>query len=210
MSKRGDQHAGGDRGDSASDDHRQVADARLGGRDAGHDLEVDGQVVEQQEEGAAEEKYVNHGGVDGALFQDTSDDHGTFAEEVFEDDEEHDDDPEGDEGADDRAGGPGFRYAAPLQRQEIADDACEHESVAERIHLKELLFQNSFLWHSRRRSLEEKEDNDSGDAADRKIDIEAPSPRDMVCEYTSKKGPDDTRYAVTSTQHASEGRCHLG
>lgn len=155
-----------DGGDGGSDDHSQIPNPAFRRRDAADDLEVDGEVVQQDEEGAAEEGGVEHRDPDCAFAQETADDHAALAEVVFYPDEDEDAEAEGDEGADDGAGGPGLCDAAPLQGEDVADDADEDDEVAEGVHLEELLAQGGRGGDGGRGSLEEEEDDDCGYASD--------------------------------------------
>ena len=64
----GDVAARCDGAERHSDDHGEVADAGFLCADAGYDLEVDGEIVEQDEEGAAEGEDEHHPDVVDALF----------------------------------------------------------------------------------------------------------------------------------------------
>lgn len=58
--------------------------------------------------------------------------------------------------------------------------------------------------------LEEEEDDAGRDASDGKVDVEAPSPADVVGEGTAQEGTDDTGETVGGTDDAGEGRAVLG
>ena len=64
-------------------------------------MEVDGEVVEEDEEAAAEEENVGHADVDGAPFEDAADEDGALAVPPLDEDEEDHEQHEADEGADD-------------------------------------------------------------------------------------------------------------
>ena len=79
-------------------------------------MEVDGDVVENQEEAAGKEEVESHADGDGAVLEEPTDDHGSPALEVFHDAEEDDDQAEADKTSNDGTATPGLRLPAPLQR----------------------------------------------------------------------------------------------
>lgn len=154
-----------DSSNGGSNNHRQIPNPALRWGNSANDLEVNGEVVEQDEEGAAEEGGVEHRDPDCAFAQQTTDDHAALAQVVFYADEDEDAQTEGDEGANYRARGPGFGDATPLQGQDVADDADENDEVAKGVHLEELLAQGGRRGDGSRGRLEEEEDDDCCDSA---------------------------------------------
>lgn len=97
----GDEAAGEDAEERDANDEGQIADAAFGGRDTAHDLEVDGQVVEEREEAAGEEDDVDGADEDHAFLEETALEEGAFALEILIDAEEGEEEDEAYKRADD-------------------------------------------------------------------------------------------------------------
>lgn len=102
-------------------------------------MEVDGQVVEEDEEAAGEEEDEGHANVDVALFEDAADEDGALAVPPLDEDEEDHDQPETDECTDDSRVVPGLGDAAPLEGEDEATDAGDDGKSAHWVHLHDLL-----------------------------------------------------------------------
>jgi hypothetical protein len=101
-----------DHGSNADgDDHGEIADTRVDWTGVIHALEVDGEIVEDDKVGAAEEEGEARVGPDEALPEDALGDHGGFVEPPLPCDEGGEDEDEADEEADDDAAAPRFGLA---------------------------------------------------------------------------------------------------
>lgn len=85
-------------------------------------------------------------------------------------------DGEEDEQNDNASIAPVVLGATPLEREKQGDDASHEEQSADGIHLRELAFPRGLGALGSLRRGEEEEDEDGGDEAERKINVEAPSP----------------------------------
>jgi len=206
----GDGGARHDAEERDAEDEGDVVDAGLGCRHAGHDLEVDGQVVQQQQEGA---------GVEGL-------EHGQEAERAAADESRYDQRPvahpdlvgyeqrqqqhEAYDHADHVRAVPALRRAAPLQREDEAHERRHENKGTERVHLQDLLPQRGLLRPGHLGSLEEDDDEGSGSAADGQVDVEAPAPRQVVGEDAAEQRADDGRNGVHGAQHSRQHGRLLG
>jgi hypothetical protein len=97
-----------------------------------------------------------------------------------------------------------------LDSEDVRDGEAHHENNANGIHLEELLKERSLDRDRSTGSLEEDEDDDGRDTSDGKIDVETPSPRDVIGESTTQERADNTGDTVGSTDDTSESRPSLG
>lgn len=100
------------------------------GRVVEHGLEVNGEVVLDDEDGAEEEKQVRSRGPDNALLDHGERDHGSVALLVLPDEEEEKGDSGADDEADDDGAAPRVHGAAVLQCQQEHDCGGADEEEA--------------------------------------------------------------------------------
>lgn len=205
-----DQGAAGDGGKGHGNDKGQVADAAHGRVGAVDGLEVDGDVVDGGEEAAGLDKGNQTHDPVGALGEQLWRHHGVFALEPLAEGPGADDEGEADQEADDNGRVPGVRNASVLHRQDEGDGGAHHQDDAERVHLADFLNERRLDRHGVARRLEEDEDDGCGDTSNRQVDVEAPSPGDVVGEGSSQQRSDDTGKAVRSTDDAGKGGTLLG
>jgi hypothetical protein len=97
-----------------------------------------------------------------------------------------------------------------LDTEEVGNNTAHDQSDTGEIHLTKLLEEGSLLRDGMLGGLEEEEDDAGRDTSDGKVDVEAPSPADVVGEGTAQEGTDDTGETVGGTDDAGEGRAVLG
>lgn len=100
--------------------------------------------------------------------------------------------------------------ATVLDSQDERNGGAHHQDNTERVHLSDLLRERRLDRHRIARSLEEDEDDGRGDTTNRKVDVEAPSPANVVSEGSSQQRSDDTGKAIRSTDDAGERGTLLG
>jgi len=105
-------------------------------------------------------------------------------------DEERKDDAVTHEKPDNDRGVPSVLNAAPLERQEQHSGCASKQQEADAVEALQLLLQGRPLRLSGL-DTEEGDEDQSGEPADREVDIEAPSPGDMLSERAPKNGADD-------------------
>lgn len=90
---------------------------------------------------------------------------------------------------------------APLESQAQADDARKKGKLAFNVKLLKLVLEGSVCvgpW----RNVEQEEDEDQNDGAQRKVDVEAPSPSDVGGEGTADQRAKHRRNAVDGSEEA--------
>lgn len=100
-------------------------------------------------------------------------------------DEAGDQDGEDHEQGDDASTLPGVDGATPLQGEQQANDSGNEEKGSFQIHLSKLLHEGQILLDFFAGNLEEEDDEDGGDEAERQVDVETPAPRDVIRECAS-------------------------
>lgn len=121
-----------------------------------------------------------------------------------------DDEGEADQQADDNGRVPGVGNAAVLHRQDEGHGGAHHQDDTQRVHLSDLLKERRLDRHGVAGRLEEDEDDGRRDTSDGQVDVEAPSPGDVVGEGSAQQRSDDAGKAVGSTDDAGEGGTLLG
>lgn len=89
---------------------------------------------------------------------------------------------------------------APLQSQETTDDTRKEECTAQEIQLRDLIHETEAILN-RFRALEEEQDEKRRNQPNRQVDVEAPTPRDIVRQGTAHQGSGDTGNAKRGTDH---------
>lgn len=205
-----DQSTAEDGAKGDGDDEGQVADTAVGGGGPVDRLEVDGDVVNGEEEGAGKDKGKGAHDGDGAVLDETARDHGLLALVPAGKDPGGNDEDEADDEADDDGRVPGVGLAAVLDGEDVRDGGAHHEDDADGVHLSDLLEKRSLLGDGGAGGLEEEEDDAGGDTSDGKVDVEAPSPRDVVGEGAAQERTDDAGDTIGGTDDAGKGRSLLG
>lgn len=136
--------------------------------------------------------------------------HGVFDLEPLAEGPGADDEGEADQETDDNGRVPGVGNASVLHSQDEGDGGSHHQDDTERVHLSDLLRERRLDRHGIARSLEEDEDDGGGDTTNRQVDVEAPSPGNVVGEGSSQQRSDDTGKAVRSSDDARKGGAFLG
>ena len=148
-------------------------------------MEIDRKIIQEDEEGSSHGKDISTHGADGSVLQQARLQECTVSREVFDADEDENEDAKQDEAGNDTAIRPLLGSASPLHCQQVANDRGHQCECAGEVHLKKLLFHSRLLGPGSLGCLEEQEDNGGGDSADGQIDVEAPSPGEIVREDTS-------------------------
>lgn len=121
MAREGYENAGDDAEEGDCEDVGKVADAGGGGRGVFDRLEVDGEVVNQDEEARAVEECVEGLEGEGFLPEEPGDHEGAIGHPEFVNDEEDGKDAGEGEAGYDGCGRPRACCAAPLKREQEAD-----------------------------------------------------------------------------------------
>lgn len=168
-------------------------------------LEVDGDVVDCEEEGAGKDEGKGAHDPDGSVLDDSGGDHGSLALEPLEESPSNNDEAESDKETNDDGGVESVSLATVLSRQDVRDGRTHHQRNTQGVHLSKLLQKRSLLGDSIARSLEEDEDDERGDTTDGEVDVEAPSPRDVIGKGAADEGTDDTGDSVGGADDAGKG-----
>lgn len=172
-------------------------------------LEIDGDVVDGSEETTSkDEGKCTHDPVCAYLGKSRGN-HGTFALEILKSSPGGSDGDKSDQKTNDNRRIPGVSNTAILNSQDVSDGSAHHQHNAQGIHLKELFQEGSLNRGSLLRSLKEDQNNESRDTSNRQVDVETPSPADVVCESASQKRANNTSKSIGSTDDTSEGRSPL-
>lgn len=173
-------------------------------------LEVNRNVVDGEEEGTCKDKGKSAHDGDGAVLDEVTRDHRSLTlVPAGKDPGSHDED-EADKETDDNGGVPSVGLATVLDSEDVGDGGAHHEDDADGVHLSDLLKERSLLGDGGAGSLEEEEDDTGRDTSDGKVDVEAPSPRDVVGEGTAQERADDTSNTISGTDDTSKGGSLLG
>lgn len=168
-------------------------------------LEVDGDVVNSEEEGAGKDEGKGAHDPDGSVLDDSGGNHGSLALVPLEDSPSNDDEAESDEETNDDGGVESVSLATVLSRQDVRNGCTHHQRNTQGVHLSNLLQERSLLGDGVARSLEEDEDDEGRDTTDGEVDVEAPSPRDVIGKGAADEGTDDTGDSVGGADDAGEG-----
>lgn len=120
-----DEAAGEDGEEGGAEDEGEDAQAGCRGGNAVNGLEVDGEVVEQDEERTREEEFEQAASGDAAVREDFGGDQRMVFRVEFHGAEGGPEEDKADEGADDLGGAPRVNHATPLGAQEESDDGAE-------------------------------------------------------------------------------------
>jgi len=200
----GDHDATDDSADGDGQNQGQVANARLNRGGVVDRLEVDRQVVDDDEVCSGKEEGVERADPNCSVAEQTGDDHGALAVIVLPAEEGDGNSHEADKEADDGCRVPRHGHASILKGQDVRDQTAHDQEGAERIHLEQLLRERRLNRLSGRGSFEEEHEDGSRDASDREVDVETPTPRDLVRESTSDQRPNNRSNAVRCTNDAGK------
>lgn len=169
-------------------------------------LEVHGEVVDGREETTSKDEGKGGGDPVGPLLDQLGADHGPLTLPPLEKTPGGNDQDKTNEESDDSAGVPGVRDTTVLDSKEEANSGSHDESDTGKIHLADLLDKGGLLRDSMGGSLEEKEDEESSHTTNGKVDVEAPSPRDMICESTTQERSNDATEPISCTKNTGKSR----
>jgi hypothetical protein len=186
-----DETSTGNSGEGNGKNKGEVANTTACGRGIVNRLEVDGDVVDGKEEGTSKDEGKGAHDPNGAVLEDSDRNHGSLTLDVAGDGPNDRDSDPADKKADDDRRVPSMSLATILNRQNVGDGKTHHQDDAKGIHLKELLKKRSLDRNGSTRSLEEQEDDGSRDTSDGEVDVETPSPRDVIGESTTEERTDD-------------------
>lgn len=173
-------------------------------------LEVDGDVVDGEEERSGKNEGEGAHDPDNTVLEDSDRNHGTLTLDVTGDGPDNGDGNPANKKTNDNRRVPSMSLATVLDSEDVRDGKTHHQNNAKGIHLKELLKERSLDRDRSTRSLEEDEDDDSRDTSDGKVDVETPSPRDVIGESTTQERTDNTGDTVGSTDDTGKSRSFLG
>lgn len=160
------------------------AGAGGGGGEGEDGLEVDGDVVEEGEDGHGDEPVCQTSGGDGLLGEETHGDDGLGGDAVFDVDEDKEGDEREGEGCEDERVRPGDEVAAGVETQEKEDEGDAEGEGAEEVDAADLggvgLFDGDF---------DSEVAQDAGEDDERHLDQECPAPADGVVDGAAEKTP---------------------
>lgn len=172
-------------------------------------LEVDGDVVDGGEEATGlDEGDQRHDHV-GAVGKQLGRHHGVLVLIPLEKRPSTNNEDESNQEANHDGGVPGVRDAAVLDGQDEGDGGSHHQNHAEGIHLSDLFKQRCLDGHRVSRSLEEDEDDGRRDTANGQVDVETPSPADVIGKGASQQRSDDAGKAVRRADYPGIRRALL-
>lgn len=163
-----DEDARRDHGNGDGNDEWKIVDTRHGGTGIVDTLEVDGEIVDRGEVRSGEEDGENTAHSNDTLLDEPRHNHGSLFLEDFPRDEDSDDDNATHEETDDGAAAPRLSLATVFHSQDIRDEGTHHQGHPQRIHLQELLLQGGFDGLRVLGGMEEKDDDCSSEATNRK------------------------------------------
>ncbi|KAI6773653.1 hypothetical protein HG531_000502 [Fusarium graminearum] len=175
-----DEASTGNSGEGDSKNQGEVANTTACGRSIVYRLEVDGNVVDGKEEGASEDEGESAHDPNCAVLEDTDRNHGSLTLHVTGDGPNDRDGDPTNKKTDDNRGVPSVSLATILNSQNVGDGETHHQDDTKGIHLEELLKKRSLNRNGSTRSLEEQKDDGSRDTSDGEVDVETPSPRDVI------------------------------
>lgn len=173
-------------------------------------LEVDGDVVDGGEEAAGKDESKGAHDPVGALPGESRRNHGSLALEVLKGSPSCRDGDKANEKANDNRRVPGVGNTAILHSKDVSDGGAHHQDNTERVHLQELFQESCLDGDSTLGRLEEDQYNQGGETSDGEVDVETPSPADVVGECAAQKRTNDTGKSIRSTEDAGKGRPLLG
>lgn len=156
------------------------------------------------EESSSEEEGVH--GVGDVLLEEARGNHRTLAIEVLQDGPEDPDEDPADAETNDSLVRPGVLDAAILDEEGVGDDTAHGERDTGGVHLQDALLPSRLDGDGGARGREEQEDEGTGDGTDGKVDVEAPTPADVVGEGAADQGTDDAGETVGGADDTGEGR----
>lgn len=165
-------------------------------------LKVDWQVVDQRKVRAGSQEGEDTGCPDTALLEQARHEQRAFVHVPLVDDEGDGQDNEADQRADHVAVIPQLAGAAPLHREEVAQDRADDENHARDIHLQDLFLEWRRNGHRCLGRFEEKDEDGRGRSAEGQVDPEAPSPAQVLCENTAKERTGKCRNGIGTTHDA--------
>jgi hypothetical protein len=148
-------------------------------------LEVDGHVVDDWEEGTTNgDGDTGHDQVR-SVSDDAWYDHGTLAHPPLIGRPNEEDENKTDEETNDFGASPAVFSLAVLNTKNEANSCSDEKTNTDEIHLQHFLLQGDPGWLRLGWVTEEEGDDSDGDGANRQVDVEAPSPRDLISEDTT-------------------------
>lgn len=162
--------------DGDGDNEGQVMNTTGGRSVTMNRLEVDGDIVDGEEEATGKDEGESAHDPDGSVLDDSRGDHGSVTLPPLENTPSSHDENEADKETDDLRGTPLVLLTTILDGQDVRDSGTHHQNNAQGIHLSELLESSSLDRDGIAGSLEEDEDNESGNTTNGEVDVEAPSP----------------------------------
>jgi hypothetical protein len=187
----------------------KIANTTARGRGIVDRLEVDGNVVDGQEERTGKDEGKSAHDPDGAVLEDAAGDHGSFTLDVTGNSPGDSDSNPTDKKTDDYRRVPSVSLTTVLNSQNVRDGKTHHQDDTEGIHLEELLKKRSLDRDGSTGSLEEQEDDGSRDTSNGEVDVETPSPGDVIGKSTTQERADDRSDTVCCADDTSKGRSLL-
>jgi hypothetical protein len=196
-------------GESDRENKRQVTNTTARRRSVVNRLEVDGDVVDGEEERTGKDESKGAHNPDGAVLEDADRNHGSLTLNITGDGPDDGDGDPSNEQTDNNRGVPSVSLSTVLNSENIRDGEAHHQNNSKGVHLKELLKKRGLDGNSSTGSLEEQEDDAGRESSDGEVDVETPSPRDVVSEGTTKERSNDTGDTVGGANDTSESRSLL-
>lgn len=208
VSKERDESTGDDGHEDDGQNHGDVLNTGLDGGCALDGLEPDGEVENHDEEGGTEGSTEPGTSPDGTVLEDAGRDSGSLLLPDLDGDESGNENSEEDEQSDDAAVAPGELGTTPLQSEEEADDTGDEEESTLKIEREDLVLDGRLLKSDLALgNLEEKNNEAGSDGTKGQVNVEAPSPSQVVSESAAHErtsnrgntvhGANDTHVART-------------
>jgi hypothetical protein len=182
VAKNGNEDTGAHRDDDQTQYAGQVHDTRLGCRDTLDGLEPDRQEVYHDEETSTKHSTEPCGSPHVTVEEDAGRDCSVFLLIPLDGDKADNEKGEDDKEGDDAAVTPGVLGPTPLQRKEQANDGWEEECCTFKIELLQLLLPCGLDLLSTTLDVKERDDERSSEGSERQINVETPSPGEVIGE----------------------------
>ena len=154
-------------------------------------MKVDWEIVQENEEGASDKKYVGRHDHEGAVFEQAALQKCTVAGKVFDRDEGDDKEAKTNQETDNVGGAPRLACATPLHGKKITDSGGHDGECAWQVHLEYFLFERGRLWLRGFGRAEEDDDEAGSNTTDGQVNIKAPPPAEVISENTTQERTDD-------------------
>lgn len=210
VSEEGDETTRDDGHEDDGQNHGNVLNTGLDGGCALNGLEPDGEVEDHDEEGGTESGSEPGTGPDCTVLEDAGRDSGSLLLPDLDTDESSNENAEENKQGDDAAVAPGELGATPLQGEEEGDNTGDEEESTLKIERENLVLDGRLLESDLALGdLEEQNDEASSDGTKGQVNVEAPSPSQVVSESTAHERTGDRGNTVHGANDTHVARALL-